>query len=487
MKAINFFHARGMLAFLCLFLFLSGLIGQPPDVLWYKELGDVMGDIGFDAIEGEDGEYFVIGRTQVSENNWDAYVAKLDNNGDIVWENTYGGNMDEQIVSICPGLYFGYVVAGYTSTDASGLSDIWILYIDDNGDSIASVKYGSWSSDQAYCIRPNVDQGFIVSSRSAIYQWGDQIHLMKLDISLDTIWTKLYGGPMQDYGHMVEETSDYGYIIAGRSYTTVYPESGDAWVIKTDDNGDTLWTKKYGGNDEDIFFALVETDDGYIFAGQTWSFDAQLIDMYVVRTDDEGEVIWSNLYGGEGADYAYRIFEAPDGNYVISGYSTSFNDSRDVYLIKIDGDGNLLWEQNYGDELDNEYMYGGVPTSDGGYLFAGKLDYYYSNQDDIFALKLGPEVTGLEQMTILNKGDFYNYPNPVKDKSTFYFDLESKSMVNLSVYDAFGRHVATLFNGYQSNGTQQIDFNFSGFETGIYFVKLEADDQVEVRKIIVSR
>ena len=173
-----------------------------------------MGDIGFDAIEGEDGEYIVIGKTQVSEYNWDAYIAKLDNNGDIIWENTYGGAQNEQIVSICPGLYFGYVMTGYTSTDANGLSDIWILYIDDNGDSLTSVKYGSWSSDQGYCIRPNVDQGFIVTSRSTIFQLGDQVHLMKLDNSLDTLWTKLYGGPMQDYGHWVEETSDYGYIIA---------------------------------------------------------------------------------------------------------------------------------------------------------------------------------------------------------------------------------------------------------------------------------
>lgn len=487
MKTRDYFPARGILLCLCLLLFSFNLISQPPEVLWYNELGEVMGDIGFEAVEGENGEYYVIGKTQVSQNNWDAYVAKLDNNGDIIWENTYGGNMDEQIVSICPGLNSGYVMTGYTGTDANGLSDIWILYIDDNGDSIASAKYGSWSSDQGYCIRPNVDQGFIVSSRSEIYQWGDQIHLMKLDISLDTIWTKLYGGPKQDYGHWVEETSDYGYIIAGRSYTTAYPESGDAWVIKTDNNGDTLWTRKYGGDDEDIFYALVETEDGYIFAGQTWSFGNGLIDVYVVRTDDNGDTIWTKTYGGAGADYAFRMFEAPDGNYVITGYSTSFNEGRDVYMIKIDGDGNLLWEENYGDVLDNEYMYGGAPTSDGGYIFAGKLDYYYSNQDDIFALKLGPETTGIEQMTILNKCIFYNYPNPVKDNSTFYFDLKSKSMVKLSVSDAFGREVAFLFQGEFKSGKQQIDFNFSGFETGIYFVKLEVEDQVQVRKIIVSR
>ncbi|MCF8378360.1 MAG: T9SS type A sorting domain-containing protein [Bacteroidales bacterium] len=476
--------------FLCLALIhyfgvlLSPAICQIPDSLWYKSYGNTMDEVGFDCIEAAEGEYLVIGKTEISNTNWDAYIAKLDNNGNLIWEKSYGGAQDEQIVSICPGLYFGYVMTGYTSTDANGLSDIWILYIDDNGDSIASMKYGSWSSDQGYCIRPNVDQGFIVSSRSSVYQMGDQVHLMKLDISLDTIWTKLYGGTHQDYGHWVEETSDYGYIIAGNTYSSPYPESGDAWVIKTDNNGDTLWTKKFGGEDEDVFYCLTETDDGYIFAGQTWSFGAGLIDVFIVRTDDYGNVIWSETFGGAGVDYAFRLFETEDGNYLASGYSDSYSGSRDVYLVKFDGDGNFIWEEFYGDISDEELMYGGVPTSDGGYLFTGKLDYYLYNQDDLFALKLGPGSTGIDFNTNLNSNRFYNYPNPFNQLTNFHLDFNIDDDIKLTIYNTSGQIVDKIDTELYKNEPATLEWNAAHLRPGIYFAKLQNGESTFIQKII---
>lgn len=470
----------------CSFLFVSFLIpslfAQTPDSLWYKTFGNVMDDMGFDALENEDGDYMVVGKTEVSNTNWDAWIAKLDNNGNLIWENAIGGVMDEQIVSVCPALYSGYVMTGYTSTDANGLSDIWILYVDENGDSVASVKYGGMTSDQGDCIRPTIDQGFILSAYTSVYLMGDQIYLMKLDISLDTLWTKTFGGPMHDYGHWVEETSDYGYIIAGRTYTTQYLESGDAWVIKTDNNGDTVWTKKYGGDDEDIFFALVETDDGYIFAGQTWSFGAGLIDMYVIRTDDNGNVIWAKTFGGTGADYAYNIFETEDGNYTVSGYSDSFSGSQDVYLIKIDGDGNLIWEKYYGDHLDNEYMYGGTATSDGGYLFTGRLDYYISAMDDIFVLKLGPEIQDINANIYKSTDHLTISPNPAKSQvhiSTQY----SAGIEHLTIYDLRGNKI---FGFIKRSGTQNKEFclDVTDFLNGIYIVEVISGTSVFSAKFV---
>jgi hypothetical protein len=485
MKALTCHLLKSLLALITLVIISTSANAQPPDSLWFRVYGDIMDDIGFDAIEAGEDEYIVIGKVEKSDYNWDAYVAKLDNNGDIIWENTYGGAQREQIVSICPGLYFGYVMTGYTSTDANGLSDIWILFIDDNGDSIASMKYGSWASDQGNWISTNVDQGFIVVSRSEIYQWGDQIYLMKLDISLDTIWTKTYGGPMQDYGHCVEETSDYGYIIAGRTYTTVYPESGDAWVIKTDSNGDTVWTKKYGGDNEDIFYSLVETDDGYIFAGQTWSYGAGLKDVYVVRTNDNGDTIWTKTYGGEGAEMAYRIFETEDGNYVIAGYNTPVSGiNRDVYVIEIDGDGNLIWEEYYGDSYDSEYLYGGTATSDGGFIFTGRVDYYSSLEDDIFVLKLGEGNSGIEEMAILNKLSLYNYPNPFKNSTTFHLNMSANSLVELTVYDSFGKIIETIIRERSEMGSMEIEWYTGNLPKGVYYVKLKVGNSVVVNKIL---
>ena len=485
MKTLTRHLFKSLLTLLTFIMVTNSIKAQSPDSLWYRVYGDIMDDIGFDAIETGEDEFIVIGKVQKSEFDWDAYVAKLDNNGNIIWENTYGGAQREQIVSICPGLYFGYVMTGYTCTDANGLSDIWILFIDDNGDSVTSVKYGSWASDQGNWISTNVDQGFIVVSRSEIYQWGDQIYLMKLDISLDTIWTKTYGGPMQDYGHCVEETSDYGYIIAGRTYTTAYPESGDAYVIKTDSNGDTVWTKKYGGDDEDIFYSLVETDDGYIFAGQTWSYGAGLKDVYVVRTNDNGDTIWTKTYGGEGAEMAYRIFETENGNYVIAGYNTPVSGvNRNVYIIEIDGDGNLLWEEYYGNNYDSEYLYGGSPTSDGGFIFTGKVDYYSALEDDIFVLKLGEGNSGIEEMATLHKTSVYSYPNPFKNSTTFHLKIPVNALVELTVYDSFGKILETFIRERSEMGSMEFEWNAGNLPEGVYFVKLKAGKTVVVSKVI---
>ncbi|MBN1337976.1 MAG: T9SS type A sorting domain-containing protein [Bacteroidales bacterium] len=472
---------RRMYLFLSLIFFTLNSFCQPPDSLWMLNFGGAGHDLGFDVME-DDYFYYAVGKTKSFGNGgYDAYVVKLDNNGGVIWEKTYGGALDEQIVSICPALYQGFMLAGYTSTDAQGISDIWILYINEEGDSLASVKYGGLTSDQAYCIRPNVDQGYIVTSRTSVYQWGDQVYLMKLDVSLDTIWTKTFGGPSQDYGHWVEETSDYGYIVAGRTYTSSAPETGDAWAIRTDNNGDTLWTRKYGGDDEDIFYAVTETDDGFLFAGQTWSSGAGLIDVYVVRTDYNGDTIWTKTYGGSNADYAFRIFKTGDDAWVIAGYSESLTGSRDVFLIRIDINGNLLWADFYGDESDNEYMYGGNPTSDGGFIFAGKNDKYFGSDDDMFVLKLGPEGLGVKKNNGYGNHSIEIYPNPSDGVFTLEIQGVNPYPFDIEINDVNG--IVRKARPFNTNSKIMLDM--SGVAPGTYLIRVVSGNSRETVKAVV--
>ena len=277
----------------------SNAIAQVPDSLWMHHYGGTGKEIGFDAIEGDPGYYYLVGKTNSYGNGgYDAYILKLDNDGGTIWEKTYGDFLDEQIVSICPALYGGYVMTGYTTTNEYS-SEIWLLWINDDGDSLWTKTYGGLTSDQGYFVRPNIDQGYTMTARLTVYLWGDQIYLMKLDQVGDTIWTKIYGTTNQDYGESFLQTSDGGYVIAGRTYASYTAESGDAWVLRTDSNGDTLWTKKYGGGDEDMFYCVTETDNGYLFTGQTRSFGPGYVNVYAVRTDYNGDTIWTRTYGGD--------------------------------------------------------------------------------------------------------------------------------------------------------------------------------------------
>ncbi|MCD4682883.1 MAG: T9SS type A sorting domain-containing protein [Bacteroidales bacterium] len=479
---------KTIITILVLLIFGNISNAQVFDSLWYKAYGGNEHDRGFTVMEDDDGIFLVAGSTASYTNGGsDAYLIKLDNNGNAIWEKSYGGAMDEHIASICPALYDGYMLTGYTKTDAEGISDIWVLWVSEEGDSLHSVHHGGLTTDQAFKIIPNIDQGYTITSSSSVYMMGDQVYLLKLDLSLDTIWTKMYGYDKQDYGHDIIQTSSGDYIVAGRTYSTVYPESGQAWVIKTDSNGDSLWTKKYGGNDEDIFYAVVETEDGYMFAGQTRSFNAVIIDVLVVHTDYDGNVIWSKIYGGNNADYAYGIFRTEDDDYVITGYSKSFNENNDVYVLKIDGDGEVLFQGNFGVAEDAERMYGSYLTSDGGLIATGILDYYWQLQDDMFVLKLGPDENGFEEMGFSNDHSFYNYPNPFSDVTTFHFNASQNSRVELSIFDAYGKQVKTVFKKQVSNSKQDIQVDCSDLCPGIYYCELKTENQIQVRKIVIAR
>ncbi len=479
----------GSLILLILPLIASDLYGQPPDSLWQRHYGGSGDDQGFDAIEGHDGnEFIVIGKTKSYGNGgYDAYILKLDAEGNVKWEKSYGGAGQEQIVSICPALYGGYVVTGYTSTIAAGISDAWLMWINEDGDSLWTKTYGGESADNGLYISTNIDQGYIVSATYGTgFSMGDQIWLMKLDVAGDTIWTRIFGGPGQDYGEEVIQTSDGGYIIAGRTYATPYPESCDALVIKTDLNGDTIWTRKYGGSDEDMFNCVVETDDGYIFAGTTHSFGPGYYACYAVRTDDKGDTLWTRTYGGSSVNLCFNISEKNNGNYVLIGYSDSFSPSDDTYLIEIDIDGNLVWERNYGNPDGDEIVYGGHPTSDGGFIVTGRTNYYPAMMDEIFVLKLGPPNSGNAEPAIPEQLNLTITPNPVHQTTNISFKLPGRCEVFLALYNQLGKMVKSFIEGGINAGKQEITFDVSDFPPGVYYLKLSVPGNQAVKKIVIG-
>ena len=455
---------------------------QAPDSLWMFHYGGTDKEIGFDAIEGSPGEYYLVGKTKSFSNGGsDAYIIKLDNNGGIIWEKHYGDYLDEQIVSICPALYGGYVMTGYTQTNENG-AEIWCLWIDDAGDSLWSMTYGNFSSDQGSCIRPNSDQGYTMTARVTVFQWGDQVFLAKMDQAGDTLWTKVYGTPRQDYGHSFIETSDGGYMIVGRTYASYTGESGDAWTIRTDAGGDTLWTKKYGwDNGEDIFYCVLETEDGYIFAGQTRSTGPGYTNVYVVRTDFNGDTVWTRTYGGEIAQNCYAMHEKENGNYVLCGYSSSFSPYNDVYMLEIDPQGKMIWQESWGVAGGDEYMYGCRPTSDGGYIITGWTNYYGAWDDELFALKLGPPSSGIDDVHETGRW-IAVYPNPVQDRATVQVQLPMSTTGAFQLFNIHGQ----LIQSRIVQGKEAFQLDVVALPAGIYSCRLSTCLAVETVKLVVT-
>ncbi len=206
-------------------------------------------------------------------------------------------------------------------------------------------------------------------------------------------WTKTFGGTNDDWADSVQQTSDGGYIVAGLTKSFSAGKS-DAYLVKTDCDGNRLWQKTFGGNNDDCAYAVQQTSDGgYIIAGETTSFGAGLSDAYLVKTDSEDNLLWQKTFGGKDSDRAYFVQQTFDKGYVIAGMTDSFGAGKtDTYIIKTDSEGNLQWQKALGG-VNNDWAHAVQQTSDGGYIIAGLTRSFGAGNYDVYLVKIAPEKT----------------------------------------------------------------------------------------------
>ncbi|HOJ93323.1 MAG TPA: delta-60 repeat domain-containing protein, partial [Dictyoglomaceae bacterium] len=168
--------------------------------------------------------------------------------------------------------------------------------------------------------------------------WSDAYILkLKSDGSLD--WEKTYGGSGYDEAYSIQQVADGGYIVAGETYS--FGTSGDAYILKLQSDGSLDWYETYGGSDYDGARSIQQVaDGGYIVAGDTRSFGAGWSDAYILKLKSDGSLDWYKTYGGSNYDHAYSIQQVADGGYIVAGDTYSFGTSVDVYILKLDKDGN---------------------------------------------------------------------------------------------------------------------------------------------------
>jgi hypothetical protein len=223
---------------------------------------------------------------------------------------------------------------------------------------------------------------------------GDyDVWVLKLDGQGNVQWQKTYGGTSGDWAHAIAPTSDGGYVVAGWTWS-FGAGNRDVWVLKLDGSGNVQWQKTYGGSNEDAAFAIAPTSDGgYVVAGWTGSFGAGSHDVWVLKLDGSGNVQWQKTYGGSNDDGATGIVPTSDGGYVVAGWTGSFGaGGDDVWVLKLDGQGNVQWQKTYGGSNDDGAR-AIAPTSDGGYVVAGWTWSFGTGAHDVWVLKLEADGT----------------------------------------------------------------------------------------------
>jgi hypothetical protein len=315
----------------------------------------------------------------------DVYLVKADASGNQQWYKTFGGVGWEAGYSVQQTADGGYVIAG--GTNSYGVNgDVRLIKTDASGDSTWTRTFGDSATQYCYSGQQTADGGYIMAGT---HYWGvgsADVYLVKADANGKLTWSHTYGGPDEDWGRSVWQTADGGYIIAGNT-ASYGAGNADVYLIKTDANGDLAWYKTYGGPGWDDGYSVQQTaDGGYIIVGYTASGGAEP-DVYLIKTDAGGNQTWFKTFGGSAADYGWSVQQTADGGYIITGQTDSYGaGSADVYLIKTDASGNQTWYKTFGGSAADR-GWSVQQTTDGGYIITGETNSYGAGSADVYLIK----------------------------------------------------------------------------------------------------
>ncbi len=390
---------------LCLaqILFLIGpfIYGQTPDTVWSRTYGGYYNDIGYSVCETSDGGYILTGYTSsFGAGQQDAFLVKTNAAGDTSWTTAFGGTSMDGAHFVREVADGGFVIAGYTESFGGGGKNVYLIKTDTLGIAEWTRTYSTPLMDVAYAFCETPDQGYMfVGYNNGPSGWtkGD-LWILKTDGQLDTLWTKTYGGGGEDYGITIQPAPDSGYIICGT--TSSFGSGGkDAWLVRIDEQGDTLWTKTYGGTLEDVAYGVnVTSDGGYILSGYINGSGAWTAgDVWLLRTDAQGDTLWTRVYGGTSEEFGWDVYETIDKGFVTAGQG-----SGNVWLLRTDSLGDTLWTKRYGGSGAESGLALSM-ASDQGYIIAGYTSSFGTGSYDVWLLKTSPDV-GIEDGSSLNAG-----------------------------------------------------------------------------------
>lgn len=365
-----------------------------PSILNINTLGGSKNESGKSVIKTQDGGYVVFGYTQSIDGDvvtaktidqYDFWILKFSNKNDLQWQKTYGGSNDEKGYKIIETKDNGFAVIGYSKSndiDVSandGFEDVWVLKLSTLGDIQWKVNTGFTGTDKGFSIIETSDGGYFLgtildvsasgglgNSKRLNKHAGGDFWGIKLSSSGLIEWRKYFGGTNTDTCYDTVETSD-GYLMIGSSDSKDVDiknnrGSYDVWVVKIDKSGTLLWEKSFGGEEIDEAYQIIKTfDDNFLIVGETRSSDQDIsfqkggADIWVLKINPDGKILWQKTYGGSSFDVAKAITSTNDGNYIIAGNTRSIdkdviNNSgeNDVWVIKINPEGEIFWQKTIG-------------------------------------------------------------------------------------------------------------------------------------------
>ncbi len=323
------------------------------------------------------------------EKKQDFWIIKLDKNGNMEWDEVFGQNGPDIANSIIQTKDGGYVVAGFTWTIYARKQDIWIIKLYENGNIEWDKTFDEDENDIAYSLAQTEDGGYIVAGSTGLKLWGEtNCWVIKLDAKGNMEWENNFGGTGWDGIYSIIQTKDGSFITTGCVWSKGAGR-GDVRVAKLNKRGDLVWDKTFGGSENDEAYSIIQTNDGgYAIAGFTVLEDTGDRDIWVIKLDKEGNQIWNRTLGGTSEDWANSIIQDKNGNYMVAGWTKSMGAGKtDVWIVKLDKRGDLVWDKTFGGS-ENDEAHSIIQTEDEGYAVVGWTKSKGAGNADVWVIKL---------------------------------------------------------------------------------------------------
>jgi len=343
------------------------------------------------------------------------------------WNWTFGGQWGDGAWCLQETSDGGNILAGNTASKGEG-SDLYLIKTDEAGNCTWSRTLGGSGEDVGYYVEETEDGGFIVTGSTDSYSMGDELlWLVKTDRNGSPTWEKTFGGFVSssgDGGWSVQETVDGGYIVTGYTQSLGNGRK-DLWLIKTDGDGRLIWDRTFGGREDDVGMSVQNSPDGgYIVAGRTASFGKGEDDIWLLKTDSSGSEIWNVTFGGNKDDAGFQVVQLADGYVIVSRTDSGKKDEK-INLIRVGLDGRKIWERSYkGSSAASLQL-----TDDGGIIIAGRVDSEKTGRD---ALMIKTNSEGITEWSVAVGGSS-------DDIGTFAIQRRDGSYMMAGITRSFGQ------------------------------------------------
>jgi hypothetical protein len=356
---------------------------------WAMTYGGAGEDYAHSIQKVSDGSYMVAGYTDSFGTGGDALIMKLGEEGNVLWQKHYGGSDMDYASSSQETPGGGYIVAGTTYSSDPGYGDAWVLKLDSDGNIQWQKTYGISQRDEtAGLILQTLEGGYFLAGNAYTSSMGTYdfyTWVLKLDSGGNIEWQKAYGsGSRMNCTNSIQQTLDGGYILTGNIGAFSTHGTSDSWVLKLDSGGIIQWQRAYGDtdNDERAYSIRQTSDSGYIVAGEIFSPSTSQGDAWVFKLDAAGAMQWQKIYNIGNWEALYSIRETPEGGYIATGSSGG----PSGWLLKLDSGGSVQTERTYSGLQGGSTL---QQISDGGYIMTGFTRPYGPGDDaDAMILKL---------------------------------------------------------------------------------------------------